>query len=172
MDLTGLGDVQTLLDPTSSGEAMTAAGVSLAVNLLPIGRIGGASSRALARALEVAGHVRAPGAAAHHLVPGGAKAAGPAREVLGKFGIGINDAANGVFLGGSVHSGIHTNAYYETVNELLGGATSRQQALDGWRLSGKASLTVVFHERYIAGYLQTNSVGWVRALSSNQLGGL
>ena len=74
--------------------------------------------------------VRASGAAAHHLVAGGAKAAAPARAALEKFGIGINDAANGVFLSGSVHSGIHANAYYETVNELLGGAISRQQALD------------------------------------------
>jgi RHS repeat-associated protein len=130
MDLTGLGDVQTLLDPTSAGGAKAAAGVGLALNLLPIGRVARASSRALGRALEIAGHVRAPGAAAHHLVAGAAKRAAPARSVLQKFGIGINEAANGVFLSGSVHSPIHTREYYETVNELLGGAESRQQALE------------------------------------------
>jgi hypothetical protein len=59
--------------------------------------------------------------------------------VLDRFAIGVNDASNGVFLPGSlaaenvadaaVHSKIHTNAYYETVNQVLGAATNRQEAL-------------------------------------------
>jgi hypothetical protein len=73
-------------------------------------------------------------------VAGSAKAAAPARAVLQQFGIGINEAANGVFLpanraaaaGGSAaaHSTTHTRAYYEAVNELLGQATTRQKVLE------------------------------------------
>ena len=88
------------------------------------------SSRALGRAREAAGHVRPPESAAHHLVAGGAGKAGPARAALEKFGIGINDAANGVFLRQGVHSGIHTNAYYDAVNTALQKATTRAEALE------------------------------------------
>jgi hypothetical protein len=58
--------------------------------------------------------------------------------VLQRFGIGINEAANGVFLptsrtapnamGLAVHSTTHTNAYYITVNNALAQATTRAQA--------------------------------------------
>ncbi len=99
-----------------------------------------ASSRALGRALEAAGHVRPPGAAAHHIVAGGARAAAPARTVLQRFGIGINDAVNGVFLpatraapnpaGAAVHSTLHTRLYYQTINRRLAQATTRQEVLD------------------------------------------
>lgn len=97
------------------------------------------SSRALGRALEAAGHVRPPGGAAHHIVAGRASLAGEARAVLRRFRIGINDAANGVFLPASsrsqngaaaaVHSRIHTEFYYLTVNALLRQAKTREQAL-------------------------------------------
>lgn len=72
------------------------------------------------------------------MVAGGAKAAAPARAVLQRFGIGINDAINGVFLpanrkspnllGASVHSPLHTNNYYQTINTMLGRATTRGEA--------------------------------------------
>jgi RHS repeat-associated protein len=97
------------------------------------------SSRALAAALEKAGFARGAGEVAHHIVAGSAKAAAPARAVLTRFRIGINDAANGVFLpgnlaakkavGAAVHSTIHTNAYYSTVNSMLRAATTREEAL-------------------------------------------
>ena len=97
-------------------------------------------SRALGQALEAAGHVRPAGSAAHHIVAGGAKAAAPARAALQRFGIGINDAANGVFLpasraapnasGAAVHSTLHTRAYYEAVNDALGQAKTRTEALE------------------------------------------
>jgi RHS repeat-associated protein len=97
-----------------------------------------ASSHALAQALRLAGHARPTGTAAHHIVAGGAGAAAPARAVLRRFGISINDAANGVFLpatraspnptGAAVHSTLHTNDYYRTVNAMLGAATTRVEA--------------------------------------------
>lgn len=96
------------------------------------------SSKALGQSLEAAGHARLPGSAAHHIVAGNAPAALRAREVLRRFGIGINDAANGVFLpasraipnaaGAAVHSTVHTNSYYMTVNQTLATATTRAEA--------------------------------------------
>lgn len=69
---------------------------------------------------------------------GTARAAAQARAVLQRFGIGINDAVNGAFLpasrasqnltGAAVHAGLHTNAYYQAVNQLLGSATTRAEA--------------------------------------------
>ncbi|WXB19179.1 AHH domain-containing protein [Pendulispora albinea] len=99
-----------------------------------------ASSKILAAALSKAGFVRGTGEAAHHIVAGGAKAAAPARQVLQNFGIGINEAANGVFLPGNmssanpaamaVHAKIHSGDYYRAVNAALSGATSKQEALE------------------------------------------
>lgn len=64
--------------------------------------------------------------AAHHIVAGSEEAAAPAREVLLKVGLGINDAANGVFLcmrsdacTGTIHSGRHTQYYYDEINALV-----------------------------------------------------
>ncbi|MBU1535337.1 AHH domain-containing protein [Myxococcota bacterium] len=98
------------------------------------------SSRALSQALEAGGHVRPAASAAHHIVAGGAEAAAPARAVLKRFGIGINNAANGVFLpasraapnaeGAAVHSTLHTRPYYQAVNDALGQATTRGEALE------------------------------------------
>lgn len=92
----------------------------------------------LARALAAAGHVRPPGTAAHHIVAGSSRYGAHARAILQRFGIGINDAANGVFLpasraapngaGAAVHSTLHTSTYYQTVNNLLGRASTRAEA--------------------------------------------
>ena len=99
-----------------------------------------ASSKVLGEALEAAGALRPVESAAHHVVAGGAEAAAPARAVLKRFDIGINDAENGVFLpanlssqnpaGSAVHSTLHTTDYYQTVNEMLSQAASRQDALE------------------------------------------
>lgn len=85
-----------------------------------------ASSVKLAENLKAAGVERPIGAAAHHIVAGAARVAQPARDVLQKFNIGINNAVNGVFLpanvnspnpaGSTVHSTMHTNSYYMLVN--------------------------------------------------------
>ena len=129
-----------------TGELGENAGQVAIFMLIPAGRCEKAaetvapSSRALGRALEAAGFERQAGEAAHHIVAGGAEAAAPARAVLERFEIGINDAANGVFLpgtratpnavGAAVHSPLHTPGYYQAVNEALGQATTRQEALE------------------------------------------
>lgn len=98
------------------------------------------SSRALGRNLEAAGLDRPADAAAHHIAAGGAKRAAGAQSVLQRFGIDINTAENGVFLpknldalnptGAAVHSTLHSNAYYSAVDDLLGQATTRAEALE------------------------------------------
>ena len=98
------------------------------------------SSRALGAALEDAGFIREVGDAAHHIVASGAKAATEARAILQKFEVGINDAANGVFLpatkalaeaGDAVaHAVVHTKEYYNSVTTALRRATSKQDVID------------------------------------------
>ncbi len=86
---------------------------------------------------------------AHHIVAGGSPKAEEARSILQYFGIDVNDAANGVFLsadnrivGTTYHPSLHTDMYYDKVNKMLRGATSktdaenilaliRQQLIDG-----------------------------------------
>ena len=97
------------------------------------------SSARLGANLIRAGTAQPAQTAAHHIVAGGAARSAPARAVLQRFGIGIDEAANGVFLpanlksvnptGAAVHSTIHTDRYYAAVNQLLGRATSRQQVI-------------------------------------------
>ncbi|MGX7828888.1 SpvB/TcaC N-terminal domain-containing protein [Actinokineospora sp. 24-640] len=92
------------------------------------------SSKTLAARLTAANAIRPAGRVdAHHIVAGGAQAPGRsaalARTVLSKYGIRIDDAANGVFLTNGVHHRVHTPAYYQAVNRALGQARSKQQAL-------------------------------------------
>ena len=103
--------------PLMSGEALTARAVAVAP-----------SSRALGRALEASGVARPAESAAHHIVAGSAQGAAAARATLQRLGIGINDAANGVFLRGAEHAGVHTAEYYGAVNRALAGATTRAEA--------------------------------------------
>jgi hypothetical protein len=101
---------------------------------------GRSSSKVLGKALELSGVERPAGYEAHHIVPGNLKPADRARQVLQKFAIDVNDAANGVFLPGdkttvnigreALHRPLHTNAYMKAVNEALEKAKTRQDAID------------------------------------------
>jgi hypothetical protein len=109
---------------------------------------GRASSRALGVMLEAKGVPRPAGYAAHHIAAGADPRADIARGVLQKFGIGINDALNGVFLpanratqviaGETIHSTLHTDAYYEAVDKALQKATTREEATGILRDIGRA----------------------------------
>jgi len=75
--------------------------------------------------------------AAHHIVAGSSKKAADARAILQKYSIDINCAENGVFLptdksilSGTYHPSMHTNVYYEEVNNLMSGVQSREEALE------------------------------------------
>ena len=85
------------------------------------------SSRALGRALEALGILRPAGSAAHHVVAGAAPGAATARATLERFGVGINDAINGVFLPSAQHATLHTKQYFEAVNSALSSAKTRAE---------------------------------------------
>ena len=75
--------------------------------------------------------------AAYHIVAGNSSKAAEARAILQKYGIDINDAANGTFLptvrdaaGEVYHPSLHTNAYYDEVNSLLAEATSKEEVIE------------------------------------------
>ncbi len=98
-----------------------------------------ACSSKLARAIEAAtGVARPANHAAHHITATWAVRAGPARKVLKKFGIDIDDAVNGVYLPqnalgrvgstAAYHPKVHTKKYYRAVNDKLAVATSRSDA--------------------------------------------
>ncbi|MBV9322915.1 MAG: AHH domain-containing protein, partial [Chloroflexi bacterium] len=100
---------------TSEGEQTSVGTGGTGPSLAPVK----SSSRLLRRALELAGFVAKAGEAAHHIVAGNDVRASVARDILEREGIGINDAANGVFLPASMHQGVHTNAYFQAINDAL-----------------------------------------------------
>jgi RHS repeat-associated protein len=133
----GLGDVEKDVAgliggvEIKGGVVLLGAGIKgiLAIGARDAARAAVPSSRALGRALEASGVVRPAESAAHHIVAGSAQGAAAARATLQRLGIGINDAANGVFLQGAEHAGVHTAEYYNAVNRALAGATTREQAV-------------------------------------------
>ena len=103
--------------------------------------------RTLDRNLRKAGHARLAKVCAHHIVARGHPDAFVSRMMLYGWGIGINDADNGVFLPASAsdkpqplasavgHDDVHRNAiYYVRVERRLGGADQTSQA------AGRATL--------------------------------
>jgi len=72
----------------------------------------------------------------HHLAAQNSRKAGPARRVLRKAGIPINDPRNLIPLLTDFHQLLHTNAYYDAVNDILqnawdsGGADAVEDALE------------------------------------------
>ena len=97
-----------------------------------------ASSKKLAANMEAVGRERPRDykTAAHHIVAGYSKKAEEARAILKKFGVSINDEANGVFLptqkglsNSAYHPSLHTKKYYDKVNEILGYAQTRDEVI-------------------------------------------
>ncbi|MBI3837461.1 MAG: AHH domain-containing protein [Planctomycetia bacterium] len=98
------------------------------------------STRKLARNMVKAGIERPAGTAAHHIVPAtlekfiGAK---KAREILSKFGISVENAANGVYLPSkfddavkaAYHGSIHSRRYSDEVYKRLQKARTKEDAL-------------------------------------------
>lgn len=69
------------------------------------------------------------GYAAHHIVPSTHAGAEEARKLLDKWGIGVNDGLNGVFVPPHIHARLHSKAYIDAVTEALKGAKSRPNAI-------------------------------------------
>ena len=113
-------------------------GMTLRSNLLAV------MDPKLARIIEAFG-----GAVAHHVVEGRDPAAERSRKILEKFGIDINDAANGIFLPdgseesifkGPAHKTSHTKEYSEYVYNELMDCKSREEVI--------AKLTSIKHAIY------------------------
>ena len=113
-------------------------GITLRSNLLAV------MDPKLARIIEAFG-----GAVAHHVVEGRDPAAERSRKILEKFGIDINDAANGIFLPdgseesifkGPAHKTSHTKEYSEYVYNELMDCKSREEVI--------AKLTSIKHAIY------------------------
>jgi hypothetical protein len=99
------------------------------------------ASRELNKTMRDAGLVKPDHYEAHHIVAPFDPEAVPAQRILARFGIGPNEADNGVFLPGprlndadplpvaAPHRPIHTDAYYAAVARELRAATSREDAI-------------------------------------------
>lgn len=83
----------------------------------------------LARALIRLGISRDGDVDTHHIVASLAQRADPARKILRRFSIDLDDPANGVFLPRTQHRELHTNPYYDAVNEALAGAKTKSEAI-------------------------------------------
>lgn len=82
----------------------------------------------LARALIRAGISRGANSDTHHIVAQQAQRADPARKILQRFGIGLDDSKNGIFLPRQQHQALHSKTYYDAVNDALAGATTKAEA--------------------------------------------
>lgn len=95
-------------------------------------------SKQLGDNMIAAGIARPADTAAHHIVAWNSSKAQQARLVLDRFGIDINATVNGVFLPqkatstapGMYHPTLHTQAYYDEVNERLSVVITKEQAIE------------------------------------------
>jgi A nuclease family of the HNH/ENDO VII superfamily with conserved AHH len=98
------------------------------------------SQSKLAKAMRAQGMNQPANTDAHHIVAQEAKYAQKSREILQKFGIGIDEAVNGVFLpsnksspnpsGSAVHGPLHRKEYYNAVEEALKKASSKDEVVN------------------------------------------
>jgi hypothetical protein len=133
--LVRLGEIPIFLPVGMSGGGIVKAG-TLLKNIA-----GRAHRRALEKALAAlpVPILREAGKSLHHIVAWDDRRAKGARELLDKFKINIDEAINGVFLpatlkspnpkGAMVHSTLHTDDYYLTVERYLQKAKSRDDAI-------------------------------------------
>jgi A nuclease family of the HNH/ENDO VII superfamily with conserved AHH len=98
------------------------------------------STRKLARNMAKSGIERPAGTAAHHIVPAALEKfplAKRAREILTKFGISVENAANGVYLPSkfddavkaAYHGSVHSKRYCDALYSRLSKARSKEDAL-------------------------------------------
>lgn len=100
------------------------------------GRLQSEVSRSLSRATfrenlgNVIGRKLKRSESAHHLVAVNDPRAARAREAMARFGLDVNDPRiNGAVVRRKVHDRMHTDKYYEYVEERVGKAKSRDEAL-------------------------------------------
>jgi hypothetical protein len=69
--------------------------------------------------MVAAGRTANPGDAAHHIVPSTHRLGDQARTALNRAGMGVNDAANGVFVSQALHAPLHTTRYMQEVERRI-----------------------------------------------------
>ena len=94
------------------------------------------SSRILGNKLEKTGDPKLADHATHHIVAENDSRADRSRQILDSFGIKVDEVENGVRLPykkgigtGEYHPSVHTDRYYQEVEQLLDGATSKEEAI-------------------------------------------
>ena len=93
----------------------------------------------LARNLAKAGKPVEKGVeACHHIVARTAGKADEARAALKKFNIDIDAAENGVGLSKDIHGKLHTDKYYEAINEASKQWKTKEQAIEGLQEIGNS----------------------------------
>lgn len=86
-----------------------------------------------------------PGHEAHHIVPPRHRSGEGVREILDDLDVPVNHEANGAYLPGpqidpgdaSPHRRVHTNRYYEELEDRLGRATTTEEATEILRQAGE-----------------------------------
>jgi len=102
-------------------------GADAAATLIPYVPAGGSKlARKLGKACKLS-----PLEHAHHIIARCSKKAGPARQKLGELGIGIDDVENGVGLSADFHRHMHTNEYYDFVNNQARQWSTKEEAIQG-----------------------------------------
>jgi RHS repeat-associated protein len=90
------------------------------------------SSSSLRANMEAVGQF-GEGLQAHHIVPGGSYGGNAnlvaARAILDRFGVGLDDAANGTYLPAGWHQSVHTLNYFQALNDALSGVGSHEDVL-------------------------------------------
>jgi len=117
-----LGAASLALTPSELGADDTIDDVP--INLLK------SDSRELGQNLVAVGAVRQKNDEAHHIVAVSDVRAEPARKILARVGMSINDPNNGVFLSNGVHRRVHSGEYYNAVNAALAKATTYKAAAE------------------------------------------
>jgi RHS repeat-associated protein len=107
----------------ATGEAGASPGG--AASSRPAGSVEGQDTSSLRTNMGRAGREPGPGEHAHHIVAQRAPAAQPARQALQREGISVQNEANGASLPAEVHSKIHTDSYYDAVNNMVTAAASK-----------------------------------------------
>lgn len=129
-------------------EAAAAAAVAAAARAAttPTGQRVVAQSAVLARNMMNSGVTRAANTHAHHIVAGASRFATASRAKLDELSIGINEAANGVFVPAATHLRMHSKAMYQAVENAMKAASNREEGLEVLRdLADKIARGVSLH---------------------------
>src|SRR5262245_21561980 len=73
------------------------------------------------------------GTETHHVVPFSDRRAEPARKIMSKYGVSLEDADNGAWLSREYHDTLSRNSYFTWLNEKLSHARSESDVREALR---------------------------------------